>query len=147
MQSIESYNDYMNFDELTGQFVLTEKALTEYCAIDLRSELTSTRATSPDMQIKVFNRRVSQLVYGAMRNRVMLGCEHAQDWAVYNLPDARGKLFRALCAQATFMCYNGDQKLSMDESLRRLAVDDEVLNILGENVHELGHSLIYGGAW
>lgn len=147
MQTVEVYNDYMYFDELTGQFVLTEKALTDYCAIDLRSELAETQEAAPETQINAFCRRVSQLVYGVLRESVMTGAEHIQAWAIQRLPDARSKLFRALCAQATFMRYNGDQKLSMDESLRKMALDDEVMNILGENVCGLGHSLIYAGVW
>ena len=144
---VEIYNDYMYFDELTGQFVLTEKALTDYCAIDLRSELAATQATSPDTQINVFCRRVSQLVYGVMRNCVMAGAEDLQNYAILCLPDAREKLFRALCAQATFMSYVGDQKYSTEERLRKMAIDDEVYSILEENVCGLRHSLIYAGAW
>ena len=147
MQCIDVYNDYMLLDSLTGHYILTEKALTDYCAIDLRAELAETQAAAPDVQINALCRRVSQLVYNVLHDGVMTGMEKLQSCAIMNIPEARSKLFRALCAQATFMRYNGDQKLAMDKSMRMLAIDDTVYSILEEDVCALGHSLLYAGCW
>lgn len=143
----ELYTDYLAYDSLINQYVLTEQALMEYCAIDLRAELAATNGTAPDLQVLVFCRRVSQLVYGVMRGRVLSGSERLQDYAIDQFTEAKSILFRALCAQAYFMRYEGDLKLSMDETMRRLAIDDEVINILNETVPQLGHSLVYSGVW
>ena len=56
-------DDYMFYDERSGHYELTEKALMEVYGINIRARLAATSTVNPESVIQNFTRTVSDMVY------------------------------------------------------------------------------------
>ncbi len=136
-------DDYMEYDELLGQFVLTEKALVDVAAIDIRSRLSAAATVSPEAVIARVVATVSNNVYGYMYEYSI--DNDAQKNVLCRLESARQILFRAMIEQAIFVCFNGDQTLAEDPKQRANYLSKSAELMLNKTIPELGTSLLYTG--
>lgn len=136
-------DDYMEYDELLGQYVLTEKALIDVAAIDIRSRLSASSTVNPEAVIERIATTVSNNVYGFMFE--YSADNEAQKHVLCQLKSARQILFRAMIEQAIFVCFNGDQTLADDPKQREHYLSKSAELMLNKTIPEIGMSLLYTG--
>ncbi len=111
----QPYNDdYMNFDELSGHYVLTEKAIIERCAVDIRARLSAGKAVNPEAVINKLCRTVSDMIYGFIHTYSIH--TERQDFVIAHNPQMRAVVQRAMEYQMDFFLANGDLFLSVVDS-------------------------------
>lgn len=138
------YNDdFMRFDEITGQYVLTEAALLDR-GIDIRAQLAETNSVSQEGVINNILETASDMVYGYIHS--FSGDNMRQDRLIACLPSFRNVILRALRYQAVHIWFNGDLTLSADKSERENAVNTKVKELLERTVPEIGTTILYVGA-
>lgn len=137
-------DDFMRYDEVTGHYVLTERALVERLAVDLRSRLAETSTVNPENVIENFLRTVSDMVYEYVHT--YNADNSGQDRWIATLPEFRPILQRAMEYQAMYVAHVGNLYLSVDANERENAIDVLCKNILGTVVPRLGVSILYTGA-
>lgn len=135
-------DDNMRFDEKLNRYVLTEKALLNM-GIDLRSRLAARKATSPELLIDNKLNAVSRRVYGFLHKYSVNN--RWQDNVIATAPSARNIIYEALKAQTEFELNVGNLYLSVDESKIKLAISEEVEQILLQPICEIGRSILYTG--
>lgn len=107
------YNDdYMTFDELTGQYVLTEKAIVEKCAIDLRSRFAGNQTINADIVINKLCRTASDQIYAFVHQFSIYNKK--QDCLITTVPKLRAAIERAMEYQVEYILGNGDIYMSLD---------------------------------
>ena len=144
MECIEPYSDdNMVYDDITGRYILTEKAFTDF-GYDLRSQIMDGGYTSPDNIIKGFFRTVSDMVYAYIHS--FSGNTPRQDKLIACVPSLRGIIMRAMLYQAAYYYFNGNGWLSTKPEERAAAIDMIGQDILAQTVPELGTSILYSGA-
>lgn len=107
-------DDFMTFDELTGHYVLTEKAIAERCAIDIRARLSDNKTINPEIVINKVCRTVSDQIYTFIHSFSIH--EKRQDCMIATVPQFRSVIQRAMEYQAEFLLANGDLYMSIDNS-------------------------------
>lgn len=107
-------DDYMIFDERKCRYVLTEKALTDLCAIDLRARMTETATLNPETVIQRVVNTVSDIVYYYMHSHTM-NPKRLNQMIAFS-PESREVIQEAMCHQAIYMGANGDLFLSAAET-------------------------------
>lgn len=143
---IEPYSDdYMTFNEVSGHYVLTEKALTEYLGIDFRSRLAETSAVTPEAMINNYLRTVSDMIYEYIHQ--FNSNNASQDCLIAHNPTLRRIIFEAMSYQAQYVAYVGNLYNSLKQEDRACAIDHLAQSKLATVVPELGFSIIYGGAY
>lgn len=95
MQNQLYIDDYMIFDETTGHYVLTEKAIVERCAVDIRARLTAANAAAPEAIINRLCRTVSDDIYSFIHNYNIY--IRRQDWLIaHNYSAIYPRLFSSI---------------------------------------------------
>ena len=56
-------DDFLFFNEQSGHYELTEKALIERVGVNLRARMAETATVNPETAINSFNRTVSDMIY------------------------------------------------------------------------------------
>ncbi len=137
------YNDdSMIFDETSGRYVLTEKALLDM-GVDLRARLAARKATSPEAEISNKLKAVSRRVYGFIHEFSIYN--DRQDKLLAVLPSARPVIFEALQVQADYELSVGNQYKSLDDTKVKYAISPELVQILDCTLPEIGRSILYAG--
>lgn len=143
MNCIQPYNDdYMVFDTISNQYVLTEAALKSR-GFDLRNEVITGDFVNPEAVIQGFFMFVSDTVYAYLHN--FAADTTRQNFLIATVPSLRNIILRAMLWQAIHMYKNGDGWLSDDKNVQDTAIDKRCISILNENVPELGQSILYCG--
>lgn len=135
-------DDYMLFDKLTGQYVLTEKALMDR-GINIRARLSETAAVSPETVVSMLVHTASDMIYQFIHEHNVDNA--AQDFFIATCPQARPVIFRAMLHQAVYICNVGNLYLSTKDEERGKAIDKLAESTLGNVIPGLGVSLLYAG--
>lgn len=135
-------DDYMVFDKLTGQYVLTEKALMDR-GINIRARLSETAAVSPETVVSMLVHTASDMIYQFIHEHNVDNA--AQDFFIATCPQARPVIFRAMLHQAVYICNVGNLYLSTKDEERGKAIDKLAESTLGNVIPGLGVSLLYAG--
>ena len=112
MPDIQTYpydDDFMIFDGVTGQYVITEKALLSR-GIDIRARLAATSTVSPENVIETVVRTASEMIYQYIHG--FNADNTAQDAIIAAFPPMRERMYRALLYQAVNVCNAGNLYLS-----------------------------------
>ncbi len=124
-----SYNDdYMTFDELTGHYVLTEKAIVERCAVDIRARFAEDRTVNPEIVINKLCRTASDQIYEFIHNYSIYN--KRQDCMIACNPNVRAAVQRAMEYQVEYILGNGDIFMSLQTS-------DE-----GKEIHKISREIL-----
>lgn len=105
-------DDYMTFDELTGHYVLTEKAIVEKCAIDLRARFSNNQTINADIVINKLCRTTSDQIYEFIHQYSIHN--NRQDFLIATVPRLRATIQRAMEYQLEYILGNGDIFMSLD---------------------------------
>lgn len=142
MQYIEPYNDdYMIYNKLTGRYILTEKAFTDF-GYNLRAQIVRSGTANPENIISGFFRTVSDMVYGYIHR---FGDNVQKDRLIAGLQSLRDIILQAMLYQAAYVYLNGNLLLSTDDNERKKAIDQMCIDILSTIVPELHNSILYAG--
>ena len=137
-------DDYLFYDETTGRYVLTEKALVESVGINLHERMSETAVVNPDVAIRSFTRTVSDMIYQFIH-------EHSadnitQDRLIATVPELRRIIQQAMEYQAVYVANVGNLYLSAKPEERAAAIDYLAKSVLGNTVPCLGCSILFTGA-
>lgn len=123
------YNDdYMTFDELTGQYVLTEKFALDRYGLELQEDANERNATNQQIATQAILRQVSNIIYSFFHAFSIYN--KRQDNIIATNPNMRNVIMRAMGEQLMYMAQVGDLSRSTDVEKRKLAVDENAKNIL-----------------
>jgi hypothetical protein len=143
MAVIQPYSDeLMRYDELTNMYYLTEQALVRR-GIDLRTRLSMTNSPSPEYVINGLLITVSELIYNYIHSFSQYNAK--QDEIINRVEQARSIVYKALLQQAVYMLKVGNLTLSVDENVRRHAIDSSAIATLSTTITEVGASILYQG--
>ena len=88
MNQIQPYtDDFMRFDEQSGHYVLTEKAITDKCGIDLRARLSQDKTVNADIVINRICCTVSDMIYSFIHE--LTSCDKRQECLIATVPELR----------------------------------------------------------
>ena len=139
------YSDnFLRYDEITGQYVLTEEALIAN-GTNLRARLEYNRSIDPAAIIIRHLTRVSDVIYSFIHS--YSNENERQNHAIQIIPSLRVMIYRAMLAQSEYMLLHGDLTRSTDEKKRALAIDDTAKRLLETTNKELGVSILYSGCY
>ena len=136
-------DDYLYYDETTNHYVLTEKALVENVGLNIRARMSETAVVNPEVVIKSFNRRVSDMIYQFIHSHSVNN--RAQDVLIASIPELRQIIQHAMEYQAVYVANVGDLYLSTKPEERAVAIDYLAQSVLGNVVPCLGYSILYTG--
>lgn len=136
-------DEYMTVEEFNGHYVLTEKALTDHLAVDLRARLAQASTVNPENVIGNFLRTVSDMVYQFIHEHN--ADNFKQDKLIATVPELRQILQRAMEYQAMYVLNVGNLYLSANREERAAAIDPLCRSILGNVIPRIGISILYGG--
>lgn len=141
---IDPYSDdYMRYDEITGRYILTEKALLERVGINLRARLARGSTVAPETVIENFNITVSDMIYEYIHE---FNVDNArQDCLIAHIPTLRKIIFDAMKYQAIYVSAVGNLYLSAKAEERENAIDHIAKGKLNTVISEIGCSILYGG--
>ena len=132
---IQPYNtDYMTFDENTGRYVLTTKAVLDQLGIDL-----NVLAKDNGNGVNAFLNRVSMLTYKKMQE---YGFEDGQDRIIATTETGRKIIQEAMIEQCFYVKSVGDLSLSTKKEERALYASDSLECIFEKIIPEIGKSVI-----
>lgn len=132
----------MIFDDVTGQYVLTEQALIRKGTF-LRERMAKTRCPSPEYVINGILEDVSDMVYNYIHDFNI--DNDRQDYIIANLNSARDIIENAMIKQAEYVIKEGNLYLSLDDNERSKAFSDQAHKILSRTIKEIGTSIIFTG--
>ncbi len=136
-------DDYLFYDETTGHYVLTEKALVENVGVNLRERMAETALVNLDTAIKSFTRTVSDMIYQFIHEHNV--DNRKQDHLIATVAELRQIIQKAMEYQAVYVLNVGNLYLSVKPEERAVAIDFLAQSVLGNVVPCLGISIIYGG--
>ena len=134
--------DTMIFDDVTGQYILTEQALIRKGTF-MRERIAKTRCPSPEYVINGILEDVSDMVYNYIHD--FNNDNDRQDYIIANLNSARDIIEKAMTKQAEYVIKEGNLYLSLDENERSKAFSDQAHKILSRTIKEIGTSILYTG--
>ena len=137
-------DDYLFYDEQTGHYILTEKALTDKVGVNLRERMAEGALITPETAIKSFIRTVSDMIYQFIHAHNL--DNHRQDCLIATVPELRLIIQRAMEYQAIYVLNVGNLYLSTKPEERAVAIDYLAQSILSNTVPCLGVSILYAGA-
>lgn len=143
MQKYPYSDDYMRYDEITGHYILTERALIERLGMDLRARMSATSTVNPENVIENFLCTVSDMVYEYVH--AFNVDNYRQDCWIAAVPEFRQILQKAMEYQAMYVSHVGNLYLSTDANERENAIDALCKGVLGTVVPRLGVSILYAG--
>lgn len=135
-------DELMIFDEASGRYVLTEKALAVN-GMDLRARLSRRRGTPVEAIISRLTRRISDMVYNYIHQFNV--ANNTQDRIIASSESLRSIIYRAMLEQTEYVLMNGDLSRSVEKDKRQVAIDYSVVNTLNTVVPELGVPITYTG--
>lgn len=145
MDNIYPYDDdLMVYAKARCRYELTEAAIIN-CGITMRSRLEANPSIDATFVINQTTRRVSELIYGYIHRHSNNNAQ--QDAIIASAPSARAIIFEALCQQLVYMLHKGDLSHSLDENVRRHAIDDSAKETLLRTIPEIGTSILYAGGY
>ena len=135
-------DEYMTFDDMEKQYVLTEKALINH-GIDLRARLAQRKAIAPENVISGLLHTVSDMIYNYV-------CSFNNDdirrkELIEKIPSLRQVIYKAMLYQAQYLLFVGNLSLSVDTDKRAKAIDENAKRILETTIPELGTPITYAG--
>lgn len=137
-------DDYMRFDDVTKQYVLTETALMSK-GINLRARLEENTTVIPDTVIENVVQTASDMIYQYIH---MHNIDNGmQDYIIAKVPSARQVIYRAMLYQVMYVCNVGNLYLSKEKADRDAAIDVLAIQILNTTLPEVGRSVLYTGSW
>ncbi len=141
---MQSYNtDYLKYDNLTGHFVLTEKALTDRVGLDLRSRIGEGITVNPEVVINRFLQLTSDMVYGFIHKHNVNNKRQDEILAITAI--GREVIQRAMEYQALYMATVGNLSYSVKPEERAVAIDDTCKTILNTTIPEIGACILFDG--
>lgn len=141
---MQEYNtDYLEYDELTGHFVLTEKALTDSVGLDLRSRIGEGITVNPEAVISRFLKLTSDMVYGYIHKYNINN--KRQDEILAKTASGREIIQRAMEYQALYMATVGNLSYSVKPDERAVAIDETCKTVLNTTIPEIGVCILYTG--
>lgn len=142
--NICSYSDdYMFYNERSGHYELTEKALMEMYGINIRARIAQNSTINPEIVIQNFVRTVSDMVYQFIHEHNVDNCR--QDYLISHIPELRDIIQRAMGYQAVYVMNVGNLYLSPKPEERAAAIDYLCQSVLNNVVPGLGVSILYSG--
>lgn len=132
------------FDELTGQYILTEEA-TLRDGMQLRARLSRKRDVDPTSIINALCRRVSNIIYNYLHKYSLNNMR--QNMIIAQNAECKQIVYRAMLEQLAYLLMNGDLSRSVDIDKRRIAVDQSAKETLDTVIPSLGVPLTYQGVW
>ncbi len=136
-------DDYLFYNEISGHYELTEKALIERVGVNLRARMSETALISPDVAINNLTRTVSDMIYQFIHEHNV--DNRKQDCLIATVPELRQIIQKAMEYQAVYVLNVGNLYLSTKQEERAVAIDYLAQSVLGNVVPSLGISIIYGG--
>lgn len=136
-------DDYLFYDEITGHYMLTEKALIERCGMNIRARMAEASYVSPDIAIRSFTETVSDMIYTFIHDHNVDNCR--QDCLIATIPELRQIIQKAMEKQAIYVANVGNLYLSTKPEERAVAIDKLAESVLGTVVPRLGRSILYAG--
>lgn len=137
-------DDYLFYDEQSGHYELTEKALIEKVGVNLRVRMAEGALVNPETAIKSFTRTVSDMIYQFIHEHNVNNSR--QDCLIATVPELRQIIEKAMEYQAIYVLNVGNLYLSTKPEERAIAIDYLAQSILGNIVPCLGISILYAGA-
>lgn len=137
-------DDFMRFDKITHQYVLTEAALLSK-GIDIRARMSATATVSPENVIQTLVETVSDMIYQYIHDQSM--DNDAQDWVIAHNPRLRLLMQRAMLAQAVHVINLGNLYLSSRVEDRENAINTVAKSLLDNVISCAGTSITYRGEW
>lgn len=130
-------DDYMVFEPNSKRYILTEKDVSEYLAIDLTARLKNKNLVNSLLN------QVSLQVYRYIHQFNMN--TQAQDYVIAKTCDGRRIIKEAMEQQLIYFLTNGDLSRSTDEYKRELWFDEVAKETLFQPIREIGTSICYSG--
>lgn len=137
-------DDFLFYNEQTGHYELTEKALVEKAGVNLRARMADTSLITPEVAISNFTRTVSDMIYQFIHEHNVNNVR--QDFLIATVPELRQTIQKAMEYQAIYVLNVGNLYLSTKPEERAVAIDYLAQSILNNTVPCLGISILYGGA-
>lgn len=137
-------DDFMRFDKITHQYVLTEAALISK-GIDIRARMAATATVSPENVIQTLVETVSDMIYQYIHDQSM--DNDTQDWMIAHNPRLRLLIQRAMLAQAVHVINLGNLYLSSRAEDRENAINTVAKSLLDNVISCAGTSITYRGEW
>ncbi len=131
-------DDYLFFNEPTGQYELTEKAVLDRLGINLAESVKKNGGSFAEIL-----KRVSLLTYRKIHEHS--NDDAMRDYIIATTSTGRTLIFEAMLEQFFYMKQVGDLSLSVDKERRALYFSDTAYEILETNIPEIGHSILYAG--
>lgn len=127
--NIEPYDDdYMVFDQMTGQYVLTSKYVLDTYGIDLFDGVNDRNSVNAQIAVNALLKRVSNLIYNFIHDYSIY--DKRQDFLIAHNDRLRAVIQRAMGEQFSYMNDVGDLTRSSDREKRELAIDENAKRIL-----------------
>lgn len=136
-------DDYLFYNEITGHYELTEKALIEKAGVNIRARMSATAAISPETAINNLTQTVSDMIYQFIHDHNVNN--DRQDCLIATIPELRQIILKAMCYQALYVLNVGNLYLSTKPEERANAIDYLAQSVLNNTVRCLGCSILYGG--
>lgn len=136
-------DDYMFYNERSGHYELTEKALMELYGINIRERMAEGALISPETAISNLTRTVSDMIYQFIHEHNVDNSQ--QDYLISTVPELRDIIQQAMGYQAVYVMNVGNLYLSTKPEERAVAIDYLAQSILGNVVPYLGCSILYAG--
>lgn len=141
---IQPYSDdYMIYDERSGHYILTEKALVDKIGFNLRARMNEIALVNPETALNSFLRTVSDMIYQFIHEHSLNN--RRQDMLIATVPELREVIQRAMEYQALYVSNVGNLYLSTKPEERAVAIDYLAQSVLGNVVPCLGCSILYCG--
>ncbi len=138
-------DDFLYFNEETGHYELTEKALTDKVGLDLRARLSQNATVTPEVVIGTFVRTVSDMIYQFIHEYNVDNAR--QDCLIAAVPELRRIIQKAMEYQAVYVANVGNLYLSTKPEERAIAIDYLAQSVLNTSVACLGRSILYAGVF
>lgn len=107
-------DDYMTFDKTSGHYVLTEKAITDDCGINIRARLEDNSTFNPDTVINRLLNSISDTVYAFIHDNSAYPQE--KDCLIARSIELRQVMKKAMEYQAEYVLINGNLFTSTEDS-------------------------------
>lgn len=125
----QPYDDeYMVFDQMTGQYVLTSKYVLDTYGIDLFDGVNDRNSVNAQIAVNALLKRVSNLIYNFIHDYSIY--DKRQDYLIAHNDYLRSVIQEAMGEQLVYMCGKGDLSQSTDKDQRELAIDENAKRIL-----------------
>lgn len=128
MENYPYNDDYMTFDEIFGQYVLTEKFALERYGLELYESVNERNSANAQLAVSAILRQVSNIVYNFIHQFSVYN--KRQDHIIATNPNMRNVIMQAMGEQLLYMTQVGDLSRSTDPEKRKLAVDENAQRIL-----------------